>query len=44
MIVHWIRIWDYTTHEQLKNQGKYAPQERIYAIEATQMIEDLNVL
>ncbi|MBD2629288.1 DUF1822 family protein [Trichormus variabilis] len=40
----WLRIWGYTTHEQLKNQGSYDPQERTYSLEANQMIEDLNVL
>lgn len=40
----WMRIWGYTTHEQLKNQGSYDSQERTYSLDATQMIEDLNVL
>lgn len=40
----WLRIWGYTTHEQLKNQGSYDPQERTYSLDANQMIEDLNVL
>ncbi|MBD2450741.1 DUF1822 family protein [Nostoc sp. FACHB-152] len=40
----WMRIWGYTTHEQLKNQGSYNSQERTYSLDATQMIEDLNVL
>jgi hypothetical protein len=40
----WMRIWGYTTHEQLKNQSSYDPQERTYCLEANQMIEDLNVL
>ncbi|MBC1240534.1 DUF1822 family protein [Nostoc sp. 2RC] len=40
----WLRIWGYTTHEQLKNQGSYDSQERTYSLDATQMIEDLNVL
>jgi Protein of unknown function (DUF1822) len=40
----WMRIWGYTTHEQLKNQGSYDPQERTYSLDANQMIEDLNVL
>ncbi|AFZ55779.1 DUF1822 family protein [Anabaena cylindrica FACHB-243] len=40
----WMQIWGYTTHEQLKNQGSYDPQERTYSLEANQMIEDLNVL
>jgi Protein of unknown function (DUF1822) len=40
----WLRIWGYTTHEQLKNEGTYNPQERTYSIEANQMVEDLSVL
>ncbi|MBW4672606.1 MAG: DUF1822 family protein [Desmonostoc geniculatum HA4340-LM1] len=40
----WMRIWGYTTHEQLKNQGSYDSQERTYSLDANQMIEDLNVL
>ncbi len=40
----WMKIWGYTTHEQLKNQGNYDSQERTYSLDATQMIEDLNVL
>jgi hypothetical protein len=40
----WLRIWGYTTHEQLKNQGTYDPQERIYTLDANQMVEDLSVL
>ncbi|MFN6566031.1 DUF1822 family protein [Dendronalium sp. ChiSLP03b] len=40
----WMRIWGYTTHEQLKNQGSYDSQERTYCLDANQMVEDLNVL
>ncbi|MBD2365291.1 DUF1822 family protein [Anabaena minutissima FACHB-250] len=40
----WMRIWGYTTHEQLKNQGSYDPQERTYSLDANQMIEDMSVL
>ncbi|AFY47247.1 Protein of unknown function (DUF1822) [Nostoc sp. PCC 7524] len=40
----WMRIWGYTTHEQLKNQGSYDPQQRTYSLDANQMIEDLSVL
>ncbi|MFS0515943.1 DUF1822 family protein [Nostoc sp. UIC 10607] len=40
----WMRIWGYTTHEQLKNQASYDSQERTYSLDANQMVEDLNVL
>ncbi|ARV60542.1 hypothetical protein BZZ01_19605 [Nostocales cyanobacterium HT-58-2] len=40
----WLRIWGYTTHEQLKIQGSYNSEERVYCLDANQMVEDLNVL
>jgi hypothetical protein len=40
----WLRIWGYATHEQLKTQGSYDPDQRTYCLDAHQMIEDLNVL
>ncbi|GAB4183878.1 MAG: hypothetical protein Fur006_21030 [Coleofasciculaceae cyanobacterium] len=40
----WLRIWGYTTHEQLKINGNYDPSDRTYWLDATEMIEDLNVL
>ncbi|MBD2194661.1 MULTISPECIES: DUF1822 family protein [Calothrix] len=40
----WLRIWGYTTHEQLKTQGKYDAQTRSYYLDSQQMVEDLTVL
>jgi Protein of unknown function (DUF1822) len=39
-----LRIWAYTTHEQLKNQGSYDPSDRTYNLEAPSLVSDLNVL
>lgn len=40
----WIRIWGYTTHEKLKNQGHYDPIERSYSLDKDDLTEDINVL
>lgn len=40
----WMRIWGYTTHEQLKTAGSYEPESRTYCLDASEMIQDLNVL
>ncbi|MBV8886574.1 MAG: DUF1822 family protein [Chroococcidiopsidaceae cyanobacterium CP_BM_RX_35] len=40
----WMRIWGYTTHEQLKTSGSYEADERLYCLDASEMIPDLNVL
>lgn len=40
----WMRIWGYTTHEQLKTSGSYDPSDRTYWLDATEMIEDVSVL
>lgn len=40
----WMRIWGYTTHEQLKTSGSYEADERLYCLDASEMILDLNVL
>lgn len=37
----WLRVWGYTTHEQLKTAGSYDPIDRTYSLDATQLI-DLN--
>ncbi len=39
----WIRIWGYTTHHKLKNQGHYDPIERTYSLDSNDLIKDLNV-
>lgn len=39
-----IRIWGYTTHEQLKTKSRYDSSDRTYWLDATEMIEDVSVL
>ncbi|MCH2232297.1 MAG: DUF1822 family protein [Crocinitomicaceae bacterium] len=39
----WIRIWGYTTHHKLKNQGHYEPLERTYSLDINELIKDINV-
>jgi len=40
----WVRIWGYTTHQQLKASGSYDPGDRTYCLEEDDLIQDLNVL
>jgi hypothetical protein len=39
-----IRIWGYTTHYQLKTQGRYDANDRTYCLNEDQLIRDVNVL
>lgn len=39
----YIRVWGYTTHQQLK-QGSFNPRDRTYSLINQQLIADLNVL
>ncbi|MFN6497051.1 MAG: DUF1822 family protein [Nostoc sp. DedQUE01] len=38
----WIRIWGYTTHEELKSLAHYDSVDRTYCIDARHMTKDLN--
>jgi Protein of unknown function (DUF1822) len=40
----WLRVWGYTTHAQLKTQGKFDSGDRMYCLEAESLITDLSVL
>ncbi len=40
----WIRIWGYTTHKQLKQQGQYDSIRRTYSLAQDCLIEDLNIM
>lgn len=40
----WMRVFGYTTHQQLKTLGFYDPGDRTYSLESDQLISDLNVL
>jgi Protein of unknown function (DUF1822) len=39
-----LAIYGYTTHQQLKTQGTYDPQERTYCLDVEDLILDLNAL
>lgn len=41
---NWLTIWGYTTHHQLKTQGKYNAGDRTYCLTEEQLIQDINVL
>lgn len=38
----WIRVWGYTTHQELKAIGRYDPLDRTYSLAAEQLTTDLN--
>ncbi len=40
----WLRVWGYTTHQQLKQFGSYDDRDRTYCIAAEHLIQDLSVL
>lgn len=40
----WVRIWGYTTHEPLKNKGKYDARDRSYYLLEQNLIENINIL
>ncbi|MBF2029825.1 MAG: DUF1822 family protein [Oscillatoriales cyanobacterium C42_A2020_001] len=40
----WLRVWGYTTHEQIKQLGHYDDRDRSYGIEAEHLVQDLSVL
>lgn len=40
----WVRIWGYTTHQQLKVKGHCDPSDRTYSLDEEDLILDLNVL
>lgn len=37
-----LRIWGYTTHQQIKNNGTYNPTDRTYTLDNTDLITDIN--
>ena len=39
-----IRIWGYTTHRELKTGGSYDADDRLYGLDAGQMIQDMSAL
>lgn len=40
----WLRVFGYTTHQQLKTLGIYEASDRTYSLASDQLISDLNVL
>lgn len=40
----WIRVAGYVTHRQLKTNGTYDDRDRAYCVNATDFIQDINVL
>ncbi|PZV07712.1 MAG: hypothetical protein DCF22_21575 [Leptolyngbya sp.] len=38
----WVRVWGYTTHEELKLSGDYDPSDRTYSLTSDQLTLDLN--
>ncbi|RUT02844.1 hypothetical protein DSM106972_057640 [Dulcicalothrix desertica PCC 7102] len=40
----WLRVWGYTTHEQLTQYATFNQMTRTYCLERESLIEDLNVM
>ena len=40
----WLKIWGYATHHQLKTKGTYNDNDRTYALDEDNLIQDFNVL
>ncbi|AFZ32646.1 protein of unknown function DUF1822 [Gloeocapsa sp. PCC 7428] len=40
----WMRIWGYTTHQQLKTNGHYDASDRTYSLDEDELIADINIL
>ncbi|KAM3090642.1 DUF1822 family protein [Phormidesmis sp. 146-12] len=40
----WVRVWGYTTHEQIKAIATYDERDRTYCLDAQDLIQDLTVL
>lgn len=41
---HWVRVWGYATHEQIKKQGIYDRVDRTYSLDGEDLTEDINVM
>lgn len=39
----WLRVWGYTTHQDMKTQGYYDPGDRTYRLDASALTRDLGV-
>ncbi len=40
----WLRVWGYTTHQQLKSNGVYDSCDRTYSLERSEVIDNLYIL
>ena len=40
----YVRVWGYTTHQQLKNRGDFSHGDRTYSLSDDELISDLDVL
>jgi hypothetical protein len=40
----YVRVWGYTTHQQLKNHGSFSYSDRTYSLSEAELITDINVL
>ncbi len=38
----WVRVWGYTTHQELKSKSSYDPVDRTYCMDARHVTKDLN--
>lgn len=38
----WMRVWGYTTHQELKTMGSYDPSDRTYCMDAQNLTRDLH--
>lgn len=38
----WVRIWSYTTHQDVKSLAQYDPVDRTYCLDAQHLTKDLN--
>ncbi|HAA28483.1 MAG TPA: hypothetical protein DCE56_13375 [Cyanobacteria bacterium UBA8553] len=40
----WVRVWGYSTHQQLKMKGSYEVSDRTYHLTSDHLIQDINIL
>jgi hypothetical protein len=41
---NWVRVWGYSTHQQLKTTGSYEASDRTYCLASDKLIQDMNIL
>jgi len=40
----WIKVWGYTTHQQLRTNGHYDASDRTYSLDEDELVADINIL